>query len=151
MTLHEWLRTLPADPTDPTSPKLIVGEGALKPAQRQQVVGTEYARRPYAVVQLLQRGGAAVRLHNTRPRLTGGIRVHLHHPHGQLGPPRTGAELAELQALLARAPDHVTEISPGYKLAKPLALGTELDPRPETFDAFDGLTAVTQFTYAIWR
>lgn len=150
MTLLEHLATLRADPTDPTSPTLIVGDGALTPAQRQQVISSEYARRPYAVVQLLQRG-APMRLHNTRPRLSGGIRVHLHHPHGQLGPPRTGDELAELQALLARAPDFVTEISPGYRLAKPLALSTELDPRPETFDAFDGLTAVTQFTYAIWR
>jgi hypothetical protein len=30
-------------------------------------------------------------------------------------------------------------------------LGTEIDPRPETFDNLDGITATTRFTYAIWR
>ena len=139
MTLTDYLASLQADPNDATSPNLIVGDGMLTPEQREQVTSPDYNRRPYAVIVGLPRG-LPLRLHNRGTRMTGG-----------LGPPRDGITLAALQALLARAPDSVTEISPGYLLAKSLALGTEIDPRPETFDNLDGLTATTRFTYAIWR
>lgn len=150
MTLTDYLASLPADPRDPTSPLLIVGDGMLTPDQREQVTDADYDRRPYAVIIGLPRS-LPLRLHNRGVRMTGGLDVHLNYPSALLGPPRDGSPLAALQALLARAPDAVTEIAPGYALAEPLALVTEVDPRSETFDTFDGLTATTRFTYAIWR
>lgn len=150
MTLLEWLATLPADPTDPTSPTLVVAEGRLSPGDRKRVVSEAYARRPYAVVVGLPRG-APLRLHNRRTRLQGGIDIHLNHPPSVKGDLPDGAALAELQALIARAPDAVDEAAVDYPLAKPLALVTEVDPRPASFDSFDGLTATTRLTYAIWR
>ncbi len=150
MTLTDYLASLLADPSDPTSPNLIVGDGMLTPDQRDRVTGADYARRPYAVIVGLPRG-LPLRLHNRGTRMTGGLDVHLNHPRALIGPPRDGATLAALQAALARAPDSVTEIAQGYALARPLTLGTEIDPRPETFDNLDGITATTRFTYAIWR
>lgn len=150
MTLADYLSSLPADPNDPLSPSLIVGDGMLTPDQREEVTSPDYGRRPYAVIVGLPRG-LPLRLHNRGTRMTGGLDVHLNHPRQVVGPPVDGRTLAALQALLARAPDHVTEITAGYALAKSLTLGTEIDPRPETFDTFDGLTATTRFTYAIWR
>lgn len=150
MTLTEFLAGLKADPNDPTSPTLIVGDGMLTPTQREQVTEPDYARRPYAVIVGLPRG-LPLRLHSNGTRMTGGLDVHLNHASAQLGPPRDGETLAALQALLARAPDVVTEVAPGYPLADRLLLGTEIDPRSETFDTFDGLTATTRFSYAIWR
>lgn len=150
MTLLEWLATLPADPTDPTSPPLVVAEGRLSPEDRKRVTGSEYSRRPYCVVVGLPRG-APLRLHNRRTRLVGGVDVHLNHPPSVKGDLPDGAALAELQALITHAPGVVTEIAPDYPLAAPLALVAEIDPRPASFDAFDGLTATTRFTTCIWR
>lgn len=150
MTLMEFLRTLPADPTDPSSPRLIVGEGMLTPDQREEVTSNAYGRRPYAVVVGLPRA-VTRRLHNHAVRSTGGLDVHFNHARPLIGPLPDGDALAHLQALLVRAPDSVTEIRPGYPLAARLALGTEIDPRPTTFDTFDGLTATTRLIYAIWR
>ena len=150
MTLTEYLEALPADPTDDASPSLIVAEGMLTPAQRKQVVGEAHNRRPFAVVVGLPRSGAT-RLHNHRARFSGGVDVFLHHPSDALGKPPDGEALAHLQALLARAGDSVTEIRTGYALASRLDVTTEIDPRPETLDALDGLQAVTRFTYHLWR
>lgn len=152
MTLSEYLSSLPANPLEPASPNLIVGVGQLTPEQREQVTGSEYARRPYAVIVGLPRGSPQ-RIHNKRTRMTGALDVHLNQPASlhDLGQPLDPAPLAELQALVANAPMHVTEISPDYPLDGHLGLGTEIDPRPEDFDTFTGLTATTRFTYAIWR
>lgn len=153
MTLTEYLSAFPADPTDPSSPLLIVGVGQLTPEQRDQVTDMSgYARRPYAVIVGLPRSSPQ-RLHNKRSKMTGGLDVHLNQPGSllDLGQPLDPRPLAELQALLANAPQHVTEISPDYPLVGSLGLGTEIDPRPEDFDTFSGLTATTRFSYAIWR
>lgn len=153
MTLTEYLSSLPANPLEPGSPLLTVGLGQLTPEQRDQVTDMDgYARRPYAVIVGLPRGSPQ-RLHNKRTRMTGGLDVHLNQPASllDLGQPLDPRPLAELQALLARAPDHVTEISDDYPLIGSLGLGTEIDPRTEDFDTFSGLTATTRFTYAIWR
>jgi len=150
MTLTEYLESLPADPTDASSPSLIVAEGMLTPAQRKQVVGDTYARRPFAVVAGLPRS-RPMRLHNHRARYSGGVDVFLHHPSDTLGKAPDGEALAHLQALLARAGDSVTEIRTGYALASRLHVTTEIDPRPATLDALDGLQAVTRFTYHLWR
>src|SRR5690606_30280426 len=108
VTLTEYLEALPADPTDDSSPSLIVAEGMLTPAQRKQVVGDTYARRPFAVIAGLPRS-RPMRLHNHRARYSGGVDVFLHHPSDTLGKPPDGEALAHLQALLARAGDSVTE------------------------------------------
>lgn len=153
MTLVEYLASLPADPTDPGSPLLIVSVGQLTPEQRERVTNPDtYARRPYAVIVGLPRGSPQ-RLHNKRTRMTGGLDVHLNQPGRllDLAQPLDPRPLAELQALLANAPMHVTEISEDYPLVGSLGLGTEIDPRSEDFDTFSGLTATTRFTYAIWR
>jgi len=153
VTLTEYLASLPADPLEPGSPLLIVGVGQLTSEQRERVVDPDlYNRRPYAVIVGLPRGSPQ-RLHNQRTRMTGGLDVHLNQPGSllDLGEPLDPAPLAHLQALLASAPQHVTEISEDYPLIGSLGLGTEIDPRSEDFDTFSGLTATTRFTYAIWR
>lgn len=148
MTLKAFLEGLPADPTGP-SPPLIVAEGLLSTAQREQVIASPHNRRPYCVVVGLPRG-APVRLHNRRSKLTGAVDVHLMHPPTGTTIP-DGEALAHLQALILNAMNDVTEIRAGYALAEPLTLVNETDPRPASFDKFDGLTAVTRFTYSIWR
>lgn len=148
MTLLEYLRSLPADPQAP-SPNLLVAEGQLGKWDRETIIGAEYARRPYCVVNGLPRG-APRPLHNGRTRMTGAIDIHLFHPRSGADPP-DGDTLAHLQRLLLAAPNSVTEARSGYPLAQPLALVTELDPRLATFDQLDGLTAVTRFTYQLWR
>lgn len=150
MTLMAWLAALKSDPSDGNSPTLVVGDGSLTDAQRETVVGAAYARRPYAVVVGLPRG-APTRLHNRRVKLTGGIDIHLNHPRRSTGGMPDGTTLAKLQALLLAAQAEVTELTSGYPLASPLLLVSEVDPRPETFDAFTGLTATTRFTFTIWR
>jgi len=150
MTVTEFLAALHSDPTDPTSPTLIVGDGMLSPAQREQVIGTAYARHVYAVVQGLPRGGP-ITLHNRLSRLTGAIQVHLLLPPTATGFAQDGSALSQLQASVARMPLTVTEITTGYALDGPLRLVTEVDPRSETFDQFDGLAATTRFQYNLWR
>lgn len=150
MTVTEFLAALHSDPSDVTSPTLIVGDGMLTPAQREQVVGSAYNRRAYAVVQGLPRGGPTT-LHNRLARLTGGLQIHLLLPPTTTGFLQGGGALSQLQASVARMPLVVDEIASGYKLDGPLVLVTEIDPRSETFDAFDGLAATTRFQYNLWR
>lgn len=150
MTVTEYLAALHSDPTDNASPTLIVGDGMLTPAQRETVVGAAYARRAYAVVQGLPRGGP-ITLHNRLSRLTGGIQVHLLLPPTATGFLQDGSALSKLQASVARMPLSVTEIATGYALDGSLELVTEIDPRSETFDSFDGLAATTRFQYNLWR
>lgn len=150
MTVTEFLQALHSDPSNPTSPTLIVGDGMLTPAQREQVVGATYNRRAYAVVQGLPRGGP-ITLHNRLTRLTGGLQVHLLLPPTATGFLQDGSALSQLQASVARMPLTVDEITTGYALDGPLELVTEIDPRSETFDQFDGLAATTRFQYNLWR
>lgn len=148
MTLLEYLRSLPADPLAP-GPNLIVAEGVLGKWDREAILSPPYNRRPYCVVNGLPRG-APMQLHNGRTRLAGAIDIHLFHPRSGSDPP-DGDSLAHLQALVLEARTVVTEIREGYAFASPLALVTETDPRFATFDQLDGLTAVTRFTYQLWR
>src|SRR5690606_1764249 len=104
MTLQAFLENLPADPTS-ASPPLLVAEGLLSPAQREYVIDA-YQRRPYAVIVGLPRQ-APRRLHNGLTRLTGAVEVHLMHPPTSGALP-SGDALADLQALIARAPNSVT-------------------------------------------
>lgn len=150
MTLMDFLEGLRADPREPNGPMLIVGEGNLTKAQREQVLGPTYARRPYAVVVGLQRGLPRP-LHNRITLMVGGVDVHVHHPANQLKEQPDGEALAALQAQVLMAQSMVTEIRDGYPLAGRFGLATELDPHPFTMDNLDGLRAVTRFTYSLWR
>jgi len=150
MTLIDALKALHSDPADNTSPLLVVGDGVLSPAQREQVTAAAYARHPYCVVEGLSRG-SGVHLHNELSRLTGGVQVHLLHRTTSTGFAPDGVTLAKLQALVARLPLTVTELTTGYPLAGSLQLVAEVDPRPDSFDKFNGLVATTRFQYNLWR
>jgi len=149
VTLKEWLESLPADPLDADSPRLIVAEGQLSDSEKEQVIGDAYARRPYAVLAYRSRA-APKRTHDRKTLLTGAVDVNLYHPRSGLTVP-DGDTLATLQALVTKAPEDVTEARPGYHLNGPLQLSSEVDPTPNMEAQLGGLHAVTRFTYQIWR
>ena len=150
MTLVEFLALLKADPGNPASPALLVAEGNLTTAQREAVIGS-HARNPFAVVVSTSRAAPRT-MHNGRAVLTGALDVHLHHPASAQRVTPNGDALARLQAAVLDARDNVTEARAGYPLIGRLALVSEVDPHPSSIAPnLDGLTAITRFTYRIWR
>lgn len=149
MTLREYLEGLPADPLDGSSPRLLVAEGQLAQADKDEVTGDTYARRPFAVLVYRSRA-APRRTHDRKTLLTGAVDVNLYHPRDGLDTPN-GDTLASLQALVVGAQYDVTEARPGYQLNGPLRLSSEVDPTPNQEAPLGGLHAVTRFTYQLWR
>lgn len=150
MTLAGWLATLKADQTTPLSgPTLIVAEGTLSDAQREQAIGATYNRRPYAVLTYRNRA-APRRTHEGDTLMIGAVDVNLYHPASGLTIP-DGDVLAKLQAAILAAQDYVDEARTGYNLAGPLKVASEVDPHPDPESKLGGLRAVTRFTYALWR
>lgn len=149
MTLAAWLASLRADQVALTGPTLIVAEGALSEAQREEVIGSTYNRRPYVVLAYRNRA-APRRTHLGDSLMVGAVDVNMHHPSSGLSVP-DGDVLAKLQAVILTAQDFVDEIRAGYDLASPLKVASEIDPHPDPESKLGGLRAVTRFTYALWR
>lgn len=150
MTLLEFLETLDARPLDASSPKLLVREDDLGEWDADTILDS-YERSPYAIVSGLSRV-PQLRLHDGGTLTTGAIDVTLLQPTTSTGELPDPIYMARLAALIVRAPNDVTEISAGYKLATPLQVITESDPVPaEPGDPLRGRIAVVRFQYTLWR
>lgn len=149
MTLLQFLATLKADPREDPGVELIFAENKLTAAQREQVAGSTYSRRPYAVI-INESVGAPIRLHNGRGLFNAAVDIHLFHP-STMGVEPDGEAISTLQAELLKAQDEVDEVRVGYPLASRFQMISEIPSQLINNENFDGLQAITRFVYRLWR
>lgn len=149
MTFLQFLATLKADPREDPGRSLIFAEGKLSDAQRSQVIGSTYGRRPYVVV-VHEQLGSPIRMHSGKGLFVAAVDAFLFHP-STVGQEPDGDALASLQASLLDSRDEVNEVRNGYYMASSFLAITELPPHFVRNENFDGLMAVTRFTYRLWR
>lgn len=122
MTLLHFLRQLPANPLDATSPLLYVAEGDLTTEGQRVVTSDLYKGYPYAL--LLGIADAPVqRYHGGTARLVTPAGVVL-----EMRPPASKAILTALWARAYQAPGFVDEVMPGVPLHEPLVYSNGVRP-----------------------
>lgn len=151
MTLMEFLETLDARPGEVGSPKLIVREDDLGEWDADTILNAPYDRAPYALLAGLARV-PQTRTHHNGVKVRGALDVTLYQPTTTAGNLPDATHMANLAALIVRAPEAVTEISTGYPLADELMVVTETDPiQAVPGNPLRGRIAAIRFQYSIWR
>lgn len=140
MDLLAWLRTLPADPTDASSPPVLVFPGDLRPGDSDLIKGTWYNRRPYIIVSGLP-SNVESRLHDESSIMTSVIDVIVLQMGTTTHP--TQAALKALWRLVQAAPAHVTAL-PNATLLGRLSLVTLVEPGDRPDDP-TGIYATVRF------
>lgn len=136
MDLLSFLRTIPADPADPGSPDLYVVLDDLSTTQESYVLGSTYARRPYAVVIGLPENRADS-FNDGSATFSTLIDVHLLHPATAAGERPSKRTLRHVVEHATLAHRHVDALPSHALLVARFTLETVMPPQERDGNALE--------------